>query len=223
MKTKTKILMADDHPIFRRGLCSVIESYPEFEIIGEAENGQKVLELLETIEPDIVVLDIKMPVLDGVEAAKEIHLNFPKIKIVCLTMELNERILGNLKNSKIKGYVLKENAVPEIIICLKQVAAGRVFMSPEILELYMQSVENESIENERTALIAKLTPTETRIIELLAKSKTNNEIAEILFISPLTVSKHRSNMCVKLNLSGNHSLVRFALENKESILKNEIV
>ncbi|MBX7172454.1 MAG: response regulator transcription factor [Pyrinomonadaceae bacterium] len=221
MKNKIKIITADDHPIFRRGLCSVIETDSNLEIIGEAGNGEEVLQILQTQTADVVILDINMPGMDGIATARVLHRDFPKIKMIFLTLEKDREIVNALKTLKVKGYLLKDSAVLEIVNCINQVVAGRIFISPEITDLLMSSLEEESVETDKILLISKLTPTETRILRLMADSKTNKEIAEELFISVRTAENHRANMCNKLNLSGNHSLFKFALENKELILKKD--
>lgn len=223
MKSKIKIITADDHPIFRRGLCSVIELDSDLEIVGEASDGSEVLKILETVIPDVIVLDINMPILDGIETARILYRDFPKIKLIFLTLEKDRQILNALKTFKVKGYLLKDSAVLEIVNCIKQVAAGRNYISHEVTELLMNSLEDESAETNKTILLSKLTPTETKILRLMVDSKTNKEIAEGLFISIRTAENHRSNMCSKLNLSGNHSLFKFALENREIILKKDAI
>ncbi len=221
MKNKIKIITADDHPIFRRGLVSVIETDPNLEIIGEAGNGEEVLQILKDQTADVVILDINMPGMDGIATARVLHRDFPKIKMIFLTLEKDREIVNALKTLKVKGYLLKDSAVLEIVNCINQVVSGRIFISPEITDLLMSSLEEESVETDKILLISKLTPTETRILRLMAESKTNKEIAEELFISVRTAENHRANMCNKLNLSGNHSLFKFALENKELILKKD--
>ena len=223
MKSKIKIITADDHPIFRRGLCSVIESDSNLQIIGEAANGQEVLKILETQIADVVILDINMPIMDGIDTARIIYKDYPKIKMIFLTLEKDKEIMNALKTLKVKGYLLKDSAVLEIVRCINQVASGRSYISPEITDLLMSSFEDETAETDKVLLLSKLTPTETRILRLMAESKTNKEIAEELFISVRTAENHRANMCGKLNISGNHSLFKFALENREIILKKDSI
>lgn len=219
MAHKIKILTADDHPIFRRGLISVIASDPDLEVIGEVDNGEQVLEFLKTAAPDIVILDINMPVLDGVATARVLHSEFPELKMIFLTLDKDRGILSALKSFKVKGYLLKDSAVLEIVNCIKQVASGRNYISHEITDLLMNLIEKEEIETDKIQLLAKLTTTEIKVLQLIAESRTSREIAEELFISIRTVENHRANMCAKLNLTGNHSLFKFAMENQEIILK----
>lgn len=216
-KTKIKILIADDHPIFRRGLSSIIESDPNFEVIAEAENGKAALELMEKKLPDIAILDIDMPVLDGIETAKLIHKQYPKVKTVFLTLHRDKEILNALKKLNVKGYLLKDSAIVEIINCLNLVMSGKSYVSEEILEMLLHVSEQGFTDAIPAFTLSKLTATEMRILRLIAESKTNKEIADEFFISIRTVENHRFNICSKLKLKGNHSLLKFAFENKKMI------
>ena len=219
MKPKIRIVIADDHPVFRYGLESIINNEKELEVIGSAENGLIAVELVKELKPDIVILDIKMPVLDGIEAARKIQAKFPNIKIVFLTFEIDGNTIGSLKEFVAKGYLLKDSNVEEIITCLKYAAQNRTYMSPEILDLFMKTVVEPNSGKAQAEIIAGLTPTETRILRLIALEKTNKEIAQELYISIHTCTKHRSNLSKKFNLKGNHSLLRFVVRNKGLILQ----
>lgn len=218
---KIKIITADDHPIFRRGLVSIMEEDKNLEIVAEASNGAEVLEILKEKTADVIILDINMPVMDGVETARVLYRSFPQIKLIFLTLEKDKEILNALKTYRVKGYMLKDSAVLEIVNCIKQVAAGRNYISPDIADFLMSSLETEEIETDKIILISKLTPTETKILRLISDSKTSKEIAQDLYISVRTAENHRANMCSKLNLTGNHSLFKFALENRDLIIKKD--
>lgn len=219
-KHKVKILIADDHPIFRRGLCSIIESDENFKVIAEAENGKVTLELIEKELPDIAILDIDMPVLDGIETAKLIYKEFPTVKTIFLTLHRDKDILNALKKLHVKGYLLKDSAIVEIVNCINQVMSGKSYVSEEILEMLLHISEQGFADAIPTFTLSKLTATEMRILRLIAESKTNKEIADEFFISIRTVENHRFNICSKLKLKGNHSLLKFAFENKKMIFSD---
>lgn len=217
MGKKIKILIADDHPVFRHGLCMLIKAEENFILTGEADNGEKAIEIIEKDNPDVVILDLDMPVMDGVAASRILQSRFPKIKTVFLTMHKDKEILNMMKSLNIKGYILKDSAIIEIVDCIKKVFANKTFISPAIADLLLDEVSQIQNQLNLETLTSKLTSAEKRIIKLIAETKTNREIAEELFISIRTVENHRFNICHKLNLKGNHSLVKFALSNKKYI------
>jgi DNA-binding NarL/FixJ family response regulator len=215
---KIKVLIADDHPIFRRGLGHVIESAAQLKLVGEAANGEIALKLIETEMPDVAVLDVDMPVLDGIEVARRAQKKFPHLKTVFLTMHKDRQILNAVKELEVKGYVLKDSAIAEIVNCIVQVTAGKIYLSPEISALLLQDDKTTKPTLTENSPVSKLTASERQILALVAQSKTNKEIAAELFLSVRTVENHRFNICAKFGLKGNHALVKYALENKESIL-----
>lgn len=218
MSKTIKVLVADDHPIFRHGLCMLINAEKDLVLAGEAENGVIALEQVEKSNPDVIILDLDMPIMDGVETARNLQQNFPKIKIIFLTMHKDREILNILKPLNIKGYVLKDSAVIEIVECIKMVMEDKSYISPEITDILLGEISQDSQQRIHLSKLSLLTSAEKRILRFIAESKTNREIAEILFISIRTVENHRFNICAKLNIKGNHSLFKFALTNKLQIL-----
>lgn len=217
MKEKIKILITDDHPIIRRGLAAVINSDSHLEVVGEAENGEIALQKIDLLHPDIVLLDIDMPVLDGIETAKIINSTYPDVKIVFLSMHKDKELLKPISSLKMMGYVLKDSAVIEIVDCLMEISSGKKYFSPEIREMLISFIENVQDETDADSPILILSPTELRILRRLSESKTNREISEELFVSVRTVENHRFNICQKLGIRGNHALLKFAFEHKEAI------
>jgi DNA-binding NarL/FixJ family response regulator len=212
--TKLQILIADDHPIFRKGLILAIEADDAIEIIGEAGDGRQALQLAEELKPDVVVLDIEMPMLSGLEVAAEIIRRKLPVDIVFLTMYKEEDMFNEAMNIGAKGYVLKENAVSDIVESIKNVASGRYFISPNISEFLVNRSDRVRSLLRKKPNLEKLTATERKVLKLISEIKTSKDIAGELFISYRTVENHRSNICNKLEIHGSHSLLKFAIEHK---------
>lgn len=217
MDREIKIVIADDYPILRRGLISVIEATPNMKIVGEAENGEIACQIVEKELPDVIVLDIEMPVLDGIEAAKILSDKFPSVQIIFLTKHKSAELLNIFKKLNIKGYLIKDSAVLEIVNCIKQVVAGNFYLSPALSELLVVKTSVNDLPAQYSEL-SKLTLTEMRVLRHIAAGRTNREIAKDFFISTRTVENHRFNICRKLHIKGNHSLLKFVYENKDFIL-----
>jgi DNA-binding NarL/FixJ family response regulator len=218
LKEKITIIIADDHPIMRSGLRQMIESHSVFQIIDEANDGEEALNLIEEKKPDVALLDIAMPRLTGLQVARLVQERGLSTKIAILTMSADEIIFNEAMDLGVLGYVLKENASSEVLNSIRTVAKGQYYISPSISGLLI----NRSRKRETAFIsipgLADLTPTEIRILKLVAGSKTSKEIAFDLSISTKTVENHRANITAKLHISGNNALLRFALENK-SFLK----
>ncbi len=210
-----KIVIADDHPLFRNGLKNILETkLNNLEIIYEAENGKDAVELIEKHSPDIAILDIDMPVLSGLEAAKLISKNNLPVYVIILTMYNEEDIFRRAMDYGVMGYVLKESAIADIISCINIVNEGKHFVSPALTDyLIKDNTETQSFNVQLT----DLTLAQRKILKLIADNKTTKDIAEELFISPKTVEHHRANICKKLNLHGTNALLRFAINNKSKL------
>lgn len=211
MRSTTNILIADDHSLIRQGLRQVLDTESSFKVI-EAENGEQALNQIREHRPDIAILDVEMPIMTGFEVAKQLHHESLSIDVIFLTMFKDESMFNNAMDIGVKGYVLKENTVSEIVSCVKSVLKGNRYLSPEISDLLLQRNEKPAYSATDKDGIHLLTPSEKNIMKLLATMKTNQEIAEELNISPKTVKNHRNNICNKLDLSGAHALLKFAIE-----------
>lgn len=214
MNNKVKILIADDHPLMRQGIKWALEQNEEFNIIGEAEDGEKAFSLLKHHQPDVVTLDIEMPVMSGFEIARKILEEKIQTKIIFLTMYKDEQMFNEAIDIGAKGYVLKENAIDDIVECVKKVSQGSSYISPALSNFILNKNKNLRDMVESVPSIRSLTKTERKILKLISKNLTSKEIAESLFISIKTVENHRSNISRKLSLHGSHSLIKFALDNK---------
>jgi len=217
MSKETKILIADDHPIFRRGLRDVVKEDDSVQLLGEAGDGAEALRLIEELKPQVAVLDHDMPKLNGLQVAQAVRRQKLATGLIMLTMFKEERLFNEAMDAGFLGYVLKENAASDLIECIHAVAAGRAFISPVLSPFLLQrSARATALAQEKPGL-EKLTPAERRILKLIAADFTSKEIAEQLGVSFHTVENHRSNISAKLGLSGSHSLLKFAFDNKSSL------
>jgi DNA-binding NarL/FixJ family response regulator len=197
--------------VFRKGLVDLISDEDNFEVIAEAENGKEAIMQIKKYQPEIAILDINMPLINGFEVAKELNKAKAKTKIIFLTMHKEENILNKALDFRAKGYILKECAIDDIINCINYVSQDKQYISPAISELL---VKRTRLFKGTESKLDKLTLTEKKILSLIAEEKTSREIAEQLFVSIRTVENHRINICHKLELSGINSLLKFVIENK---------
>jgi DNA-binding NarL/FixJ family response regulator len=214
----TRILIADDHPLMRKGLRMSIEEDSALKVVGEAADGEEALAQIEKLHPDIAVLDIEMPKLDGIGVAKEAHRRGLDVKIIYLTLHVDDQLFGTAIELGSKGYILKDSAVQEIVVGLRAVAAGRPYFSSAITAQVLDRRKAKA-NSPKEALTDQLTPTERRIMQLIANGKTSKEIGQELSIHYRTVENHRTNICRKLELEGEgaNALLRFALQNKKML------
>ena len=216
MNAQTKIIIADDHPIFRKGLRQVIED-AGMRVLAEADDGEAALELIRQLSPDVAVIDVDMPKLDGFQLARRIRDEQIAVEVVFLTMHKDEDIFNAALDAGVRGYVVKDSAVADIALCVRAVLAGGHYISPSVSShLLSRTAHASALRREKTGL-EMLTPTERRVLRLIAESKTSREIAAELFISQRTVETHRTNISNKLELHGSHALLKFAYEHKSEL------
>ncbi|QQS36600.1 MAG: response regulator transcription factor [Ignavibacteriales bacterium] len=213
MQDRKKILIADDHPLMRQGIKSVLASTGEYEIT-EKGDGESALESLTQKTFDVCILDIEMPKQSGLEVARRIGELSIKTKIIFLTMYKDEDIFNQSLDIGAMGYVLKENAVNDIVDCIIKVLNNEYYISPVISGFLVSRLKNKESMISQSPGINALTISERKILKLIASEKTTQQIADELHISYKTVENHRNNISKKLNLSGTHSLVKFAISNK---------
>jgi DNA-binding NarL/FixJ family response regulator len=214
MSAEVRIVILDDHPIFRSGLRQTIDAAPPLKVVGEAADGQAGLALIEKLKPDVTVLDINMPLMDGLDVLREVrHKRLPG-EFIVLTMHNEESLFNHAVSLGVKGYVLKDSAVSDIVNCIHAVIEGQVYTSPAITSYLFKRAYGRTDAGDRVPGIDNLTPTERTILRLIAEYKTSKEIAEQLCIHYRTVENYRSNICTKLNLHGSHALIKFALQHQ---------
>lgn len=213
MPEEITIIIADDHPIVRQGLRQAIEREPIIKILAEAGDGQTALELIKTHQPQVVILDVDMPALDGFGVAREIGKQKLDVEIIFLTFHGEEDYLNEALELGAKGYLLKDSAITDIVACLKTVTAGQNYVSPQLTTYLV----NRTRRPQTVSGLELLSPTEKQVLKLLAEYKTSKEIANELHISAHTVNTHRANIALKLSLRGSHALMKFALDNKAEL------
>lgn len=217
MKPAIRITIADDHPIFRQGLRQIIESDPLLEVVAEAGDGHAAVEQIETLSPDVAILDVSMPGRDGLAVTRALRDRRLPTAVVCLTMHKDARFVNAALDAGVKGYVLKDSAVAEIVQCAKAVHAGQSYISPVLSPHLLTRRQRAEALTSRTPEIDGLTSTERKVLGLIAELKTTKEIASVLCVSPRTVDHHRANIAAKLELHGSHALTRFAIEHRSAL------
>ena len=217
MDAETHIIIADDHPIFRQGLRAIVETESHLKVVADAADGDTALALICEHEPDVAILDLDMPGQDGFAVARAVTARGLAVAVIILTMHDSESLFNEALDLGVKGFVLKDSALPEILDCLKAVAAGRNYISPQ-LSTYLVSRAGRAGALTRTKPgLQDLTPAERNILRFIAAEKTSRQIADELHISPRTVHRHRENICEKLDLHGANALIRFALTHKSEL------
>lgn len=208
---RLKLLIADDHGVVRKGLRLLLEQYAELEVVGEAANGRDAVRLAAELSPDIAIVDVAMPLLNGIEAAEQIRKTNPQVGVIILTMHADESYILRALNAGVKGYLLKESAEEDLLRAVKAVSQGKPFFSPAItetlLEDYMRVLKQDGLSDTFDLLTAR----EKEVLQLLAEGKTNKEVASILDVSLYTVESHRTNFMQKLNLHNTAEIVLYAV------------
>jgi DNA-binding NarL/FixJ family response regulator len=217
MINEVKILIADDHPIIRSGLVQLLNTVPNFSVAAEADNGEAALAHLQQTAFDVAILDLDMPEKDGFEVARVIAEKRLGAAVIILTMHKNESLFNAALNLGVKGYVLKDSALADIIHAIKAVTRGEEFISPALSSFLFNRGRRAAALVQQTPSLNDLTDSERRVLKLIAQYKTSKEIADELFISKRTVDRHRANIGEKLGLKGSHAVLKFALDHKDDL------
>lgn len=210
---KIRILLADDHTILRDGIRSLIEDEPDMEVVGEAEDGITVVKLADSLKPDVILMDLAMPLLNGLEATRQIRKNNPHAKILILTMHENEEYIRQVLAAGAMGYILKDAAARELLGAIRAVNKGEVVLSPAITRLIVTDYLRWGDLSPQDSADG-LTDRERQILQLIAEGYTNKQIADILSISIKTVQAHRLNLMKKLDLHDRGELIKYAIQKK---------
>jgi DNA-binding NarL/FixJ family response regulator len=206
-----RVILADDHSVMRHGLRLILEQQEGFEVLGEARDGREAVNLAQALHPDVAVLDITMPNLNGIEAARQITDKHPEIAVVVLSMHADESYVLRALKAGARGYLLKESPESDFLAAIRSVSEGKAFFSPAVSRLlvedYVRQLQDRDIEDSYDLL----TPREREILQLIAEGKSNKDIANFLNLSLYTVETHRSNILEKLNLHSVPELILYAV------------
>lgn len=207
----TRIILADDHTIVRKGLRLLLESVPDFTVVADASDGRQVVTLVQTHEPDVVVMDIAMPILNGIEAARQISSHQPHVAIVFLSMHSDEAYVIKALKAGARAYLLKDSAENDLINAVKAVSEGKSYFSPAVSKMlaedYVRRLQEQGLEDSYELLTTR----ERELLQLLAEGKSNKEVAGLLNLSLYTVETHRGNIFQKLNLHSTADLILYAV------------
>ena len=210
--SKTKVLLVDDHTIVRQGIKALLDTQEGIEVVGEAEDGREAIEKVKQMAPNVIVIDITMPNLNGIEATRQIKKINPEIKVLVLTVHDNEEYIHRILQAGASGYLLKESAVSDLVSAINAVEKGDIFLSPSISKVvvkdYIRHAETESGEFDSLNI---LTNREREVLQLIAEGHTNKDIARILKLSIKTIDVHRSHIMDKLNIRDITGLVKYSI------------
>jgi DNA-binding NarL/FixJ family response regulator len=208
---KLRILLADDHIVMRTGLRALLERQPNLEVVGETENGRETVALAASLRPDVVVMDVGMPVLNGIEATQTIVTQCPTIAVVILSMHADESYVMRALKAGARGYLLKDSAAEDLIGAIQAISQGKAFFSPKVSRILAEDYVRVLKQKGAVDTYDLLTSREREILQLLVEGRANKEVATALNISPYTVETHRSHILQKLNLHNSAELVLYAV------------
>ena len=207
-----RVIVADDHHLVRQGIRMLLEKAEDIVVVGEAENGQEAVELAESLAPDIAVMDISMPRMNGIQATEQIHTRFPNTQVVMLSMHADDAMVRQALRRGARGYVLKRAIGEELLLAVRAAMKGETYLSPPIAGSIVGEVLSRQDGAEEPSELERLTRRESEVLQLLAEGETNSSIAQDLIVSVKTVEKHRASLMSKLDIHDLAGLVRFAVK-----------
>lgn len=205
-----KIVLADDHQVLREGICSLLEKQGNIEVVAQAEDGRTAVRLVRDLQPDIVIMDIAMPDLNGIEATRQIRAESPDVKIIALSMHSDRRFVAEMLKAGASGYLLKNSAFQQLTNSIRTVMEGRNYLCPEIGEIVIDDYIKKLSTNE-TSAVSPLTPREREVLQLIAEGNSTKEIASNLSVSVKTADTHRQQIMKKLNCRSVAELTKYAI------------
>lgn len=208
---KIRVLLAEDHTIVRKGLRALLDDETDIEVVGEAEDGRETVRQVERVHPDVVLMDITMPLLNGVEATRQIKAQHPEVQVLGLTRHENEEYIYQLLRAGASGYVVKQAAPAELVEAIRAVSQSETYLSPSINASVVEEYIRQARAMVKSGPDERLTPREREVLQLVAEGRTNREIAQVLSISVKTVEHHRANLMSKLDLYSAAELTQYAI------------
>jgi two-component system response regulator NreC len=209
--TRLRILLADDHTVVRQGLRKVLEERPDWEVVAEAGDGREAVRLAEQHKPDVAIVDVAMPLLNGIETTRQIIKRVPSTRVLVLTMYADEAYVTQMLQAGATGYLLKDSADVDLIQAVNEVSKGKSFFSPAIARVMLDDYRRQLVDKGVTDRYETLSEREREIFQLIAEAKTNKEIASLLSVSPSTVETHRAHIMEKLDLHSAAEIVLYAV------------
>ena len=207
---KTRILLVDDHKILRDGICSLVKGYDDMEVVGEAADGRTAIRLVQELSPDVVIMDISMPDLNGIDATRKIIADYPNVKIIALSMHYDKQFVSEIFKAGASGYLIKDSAFDELEHAVRIVMDGKTYINPQIASLVVESLVNQTTPSSRKAF-SLLTEREREVLQLISEGKSTKQIATDLHVSSKTVESHRRQVMGKLNIRNVAELTKYAI------------
>jgi DNA-binding NarL/FixJ family response regulator len=208
-----QILVADDHEVVRRGLCALLRNQPDWEVCGEAGNGREAVEKALKMNAGVVIIDIGMPGLNGLEATRQILKANPRIKVLVLTLHESDQVVQEVLNAGARGFLLKSDAARDLVTAVEALRRDKTYLTPKIASMVLEGYLRRDSVPQETPARSRLTPREREIVQLLAEGKSSKEVASVLGLSVKTAETHRSNIMRKLELHSVSDLVLYAVRN----------
>ena len=206
-----RIILADDHVILRHGLSKSLQMEKDMEIIAQANNGRTAVQLAQELSPDVIIMDIGMPDLNGIEATRQIVKNSPKVRVIALSMHSAKKFIVEMFKAGASGYLLKDCEFDELVNAIRTVASGKNYISPSISGILVETCITDGVKNKESAF-STLTKREREVLQLITEGKTTKQTAKCLHISPKTVEAHRLNIMNKLNIDNMAQLTKYAIQ-----------
>lgn len=206
-----RLFLVDDHTVVRQGLAKLLDAEPDLEVVGEAENGREAIKKVEKLQPDVVIMDIAMPQMNGIEATRHITRLAPRPKVIILSMHTHDRYISELLQIGASGYLLKDASGRDIAQAIREVFKGNTYLSPSISRRVIDDYVSMKNKHSGDDLYAKLSNREREVFQMIAESRSTKDIADILCVSPSTVKTHRANIMEKLQIDNMTDLIRMAV------------